>query len=518
MSIRFVSQPELANIITHDGNFHADDIFSLVLLEKILGDLAVFRIANINPEYCLENFNSNALVIDIGYGEFDHHQKGGNGSHFTTDSTKKAIPYATFGLLWKKFGKEICDSYAPSNDISEKLWKLIEENLVIGIDATDNGVYPCSPEEYSKYRILTISNVITSCNPINSIEEQNLEAHLAMAIEFARFVFEKTIENQLFKITQKQVQISEEKGVSFTSHFNASQIFAEAFMRHLPSTTLATIPDFSNMESGFHAKRNSLLEFTKLEIPFSDFGKVWNLYGKDFCKKLYDDPNYPDYVWEYVRTCLVSGIDAIANDIIPSGPSDYVDYNLLCLYDFIESLNLMSYTDSNYKESKEQAIQIASFVIDRFLAKTVARISNRVYVESKILETTKLIPTNLRTPQNPSRHILVLDKHVHWQEWVSTHKQGKNIWFVISPSNKGGYVIQPVPNKFNQNGYRKGFPKKWWGLNGEQLKKVTKNSEASFVHESFGFIAGAQSLEGAIALCERAFSHRECERIKSYER
>jgi len=105
MSIRFVSQPELANVITHDGNFHADDIFSLVFLSMLLGDITVFRLANINADYSLESFNKNTFVVDIGYGEFDHHQKGGNGCHPTPNDSKKAIPYATFGLLWKKFGK-----------------------------------------------------------------------------------------------------------------------------------------------------------------------------------------------------------------------------------------------------------------------------------------------------------------------------------------------------------------------------------------------------------------------------
>ena len=366
---------------------------------------------------------------------------------------------------------------------------------------------------------MTISNVITSCNPHNDSEEQNLEHHLNMAIEFATFVFTRTIEKELFKILNVTNTNCQIQNNTYMPKFNTAEIFAEAFIRRIHSQNKYTAKCyFSKLENGFQPKRNTLLEFTKEAIPLSIFGKVWNLYGKAYCRKLYNNTNYPDYIWEYIRTCLVSGIDAMSNNILPTGPAEYVDYNLLSMCNFIDSLSIGIHTETAYNEAKEQAIKIADFVIERFLVKTIARISNRSYVESKIEEILQFTPHSQRNLKNPSKHILILDKHVHWQEWVIANKQAREIWFVISPSNKGGYVIQPVPNKFNQNGYRKGFPKKWWGLNGEHLKKVTKNPAASFVHESYGFIAGAETLSGAIALCERAFSHQECEKIKNIER
>ena len=92
MSIRFTLKPEEANAITHAGNFHADDIFGMIVLEKLLGDLVVFRTQTGMPEK--ERYNPNAIIFDIGYGQFDHHQKGGNGFHPSKNSTLKPIPYA----------------------------------------------------------------------------------------------------------------------------------------------------------------------------------------------------------------------------------------------------------------------------------------------------------------------------------------------------------------------------------------------------------------------------------------
>ena len=45
MSVRFVERLEDANIVTHGGkSFHGDDVFGIVFLELLLGDVSCFRI------------------------------------------------------------------------------------------------------------------------------------------------------------------------------------------------------------------------------------------------------------------------------------------------------------------------------------------------------------------------------------------------------------------------------------------------------------------------------------------
>ena len=43
---------------------------------------------------------ANKLVYDIGGGEFDHHQAGGNGQR------DNGVKYASCGLIWKSYGKK----------------------------------------------------------------------------------------------------------------------------------------------------------------------------------------------------------------------------------------------------------------------------------------------------------------------------------------------------------------------------------------------------------------------------
>lgn len=63
-------------IVTHNGQFHADEIFAIALLECIYGEANIIRTRNIQPEHYTKDF----WLIDVGgiYDErlnFDHHQE-----------------------------------------------------------------------------------------------------------------------------------------------------------------------------------------------------------------------------------------------------------------------------------------------------------------------------------------------------------------------------------------------------------------------------------------------------------
>ena len=72
--------------ITHKGNFHADDIFSIVLLSMykkcVKRDDTPLNICRVSYNEAELFKNTNAVMFDIGNGELDHHQKDGNGAHF----------------------------------------------------------------------------------------------------------------------------------------------------------------------------------------------------------------------------------------------------------------------------------------------------------------------------------------------------------------------------------------------------------------------------------------------------
>jgi hypothetical protein len=113
-------------VSTHDGRFHADEIFALAALNLLYPDLEIVRSRD-------ENVYKNAdIIVDVGHVYdpdnfiFDHHQ-----SSFSL-KRESEIPYASFGLVWKHFGEKLCGSSETSEHID-----LV---IVQAIDADDNGI------------------------------------------------------------------------------------------------------------------------------------------------------------------------------------------------------------------------------------------------------------------------------------------------------------------------------------------------------------------------------------------
>lgn len=117
-------------IVTHDGAFHADDIFACATLGLSLdAEGSEYRIIRTREQNKIEFAD---FVVDVGgvydatKNRFDHHQEGGAG---TRDND---IPYAALGLVWKTYGEKVSGNKEVADSIGER--------LVQAVDANDNGV------------------------------------------------------------------------------------------------------------------------------------------------------------------------------------------------------------------------------------------------------------------------------------------------------------------------------------------------------------------------------------------
>ena len=99
---------------------------------------------------------------------------------------------------------------------------------------------------------------------------------------------------------------------------------------------------------------------------------------------------------------------------------------------------------------------------------------------------------------NPKDRVLVLPEFIACQKALSETE----IAFVIFPSNRGGYCIQPQKREYSMN-YKCSFPSQWLGLEGEELVKETGLSSAVFCHKG-GFLMTVGELEDAKAACKKA--------------
>src|SRR3989344_2173975 len=116
-------------IVTHDGHFHPDEIFAVATLLTAFGDNTKVSVVRSRDKETIEKGD---YIVDVGgtydsdRNHFDHHQTGGAGVRPNT------IPYASFGLVWKKYGEQVCGN----KEIAER----IDEKLVQPIDDIDNGI------------------------------------------------------------------------------------------------------------------------------------------------------------------------------------------------------------------------------------------------------------------------------------------------------------------------------------------------------------------------------------------
>ena len=128
---------KITNGYTHGSIFHADDIFATALLEILVPGIQIARTNSVEMVQAADKDDC-AIVYDIGYGEYDHHQPDRatrpieDGYFFDKDGRMALIPYCSFGLLWRDYGKVLCPH--------EKAWKKVDRDLVLPIDKNDNGV------------------------------------------------------------------------------------------------------------------------------------------------------------------------------------------------------------------------------------------------------------------------------------------------------------------------------------------------------------------------------------------
>ncbi|MBP9748500.1 MAG: MYG1 family protein [Candidatus Pacebacteria bacterium] len=176
----FNISPQL-KLVTHNGSFHADDIFAAATLSLVLEKQGKkFEIIRTRDEDVIQKGD---YVFDVGgiydadKNRFDHHQNGGAGKR------ENGIEYASIGLVWQKFGIELCDS--------QKATDIIDKRLIAPIDAGDNGMDLVE----SKFDVFPyiIQNVFGSMRP--TWREKNLKEDevFITCVEIAKNILRREI-------------------------------------------------------------------------------------------------------------------------------------------------------------------------------------------------------------------------------------------------------------------------------------------------------------------------------------
>lgn len=137
-------------VATHDGSFHADEVFAIAALGLLPEPLEVIRTRD--PDVLA----GADLRVDVGFrhdpatGDFDHHQRDFDLGR------ENGIAYASFGLVWREFGARICGGDA-------EVAAAVDGSLVQAVDANDTGQRISQPLVEGAHA-MTINGVIGGFN------------------------------------------------------------------------------------------------------------------------------------------------------------------------------------------------------------------------------------------------------------------------------------------------------------------------------------------------------------------
>jgi uncharacterized UPF0160 family protein len=181
--------------VTHNGVFHADDVFAAAVLTLAQPGVTIERTRD--PQRIAQA----DIAFDVGGGPYDHHQPGGNGQR------ANGIPYASFGLVWRDFGEKVVGYPTNRHDEAMAAWRQevadeVDRLLVCQIDAHDNGVSLLSGEPvFDGVRPVLLASAIHWMNPASPSEvddyAEDVEAgdhwRFANAVALARSILMRVI-------------------------------------------------------------------------------------------------------------------------------------------------------------------------------------------------------------------------------------------------------------------------------------------------------------------------------------
>ena len=291
--------------------------------------------------------------------------------------------------------------------------------------------------------------------------------------------------------------------ITHAGKFHADEVLATAILLHLhdcvkvarvlevPKDTKALAYDIGKGAYDHHQKgKNGMRENG---VFYSSAGLIWRDYGRDVLRNEGVPERLIDAVWELVDIRLIMGVDGHDNGMMPAEDMLYRPM------DFSMMINMMN---PCWDEPQNAEILDALFekavtqVACPVLEKTIERALSDEMARESVIEGV-----------NAARgHIMVLDRYLPWRQIVTgkdAPKGAEDIWYVIFPSNRGGYNVQCIPVAPDSTNVRYPVPESWHGAEKSELQRLTGAADATFCHPN-GFLMAADSLEGAVKIAEEA--------------
>lgn len=182
-------------VATHDGSFHADDVFAVAAL-RLLNEPDGIEVIRTRDRDLLATAD---VRVDVGFrddpatGDFDHHQRGFDRAR------ANGVGYASFGLVWERYGERICGGDA-------EVAGTVDATLVQTVDANDTGQRLSEPVVEGAHP-MSVSSVIAGLQPrwdetLDAVQER---ARFDQAVELAGGILRREIDAAAAAVRAVQV-------------------------------------------------------------------------------------------------------------------------------------------------------------------------------------------------------------------------------------------------------------------------------------------------------------------------
>lgn len=271
-------------------------------------------------------------------------------------------------------------------------------------------------------------------------------------------------------------QIREKDASAFThsGKFHADDVFSAALLLYLnpeiqiirgnqvPEEFTGIVFDIGRGQYDHHQKDSRIRENG---IPYAAFGLLWETLGKEILGE------------ELAKTFDEDFVQPLDNNDNTGEKNE--------LASLIGNFNPGWDSRENQDEAFFQAVSVAGMILEN----KFERYRGNERADRRAEE---ILKANKEAEES---RILILPEFIPCQRRLSE----TDIAFVVFPSNRGGYCIQPQKKEYSLN-YKCSFPVEWLGKEKEELAAVTGLESAGFCHKG-GFLMTTGTLEDAEKAC-----------------
>ena len=226
-SLATEKRKNVLTIGTHNGIFHSDEVLACAIL-CLTNSYMSIQILRTRDSELLKQCD---ICVDIGGGDFDHHQPG------FSKARQNGIKYASAGLIWKSYGKQLIEKCLLKHfpEITDSIFQSFDDSFIALVDCEDNGV-PTAKHSFS---------FISSFLPLwfdNSTDDFNNQFYKVLTTTIT--VLEEELKTAIGKEMAKTILLS---------NWNDDNYFSNGILE-IPSQTIDWVETVININNSAETK------------------------------------------------------------------------------------------------------------------------------------------------------------------------------------------------------------------------------------------------------------------------